>query len=81
MYVFYPLNFSLVTQQSAPPNQNVEQNDPLGHLLNEETAMKTTADENEPPRSILAQLIDLLPDEEFVGFLGLAGCVVEELDK
>ena len=69
----------LAAQEAVPPPQNAD--DSLGGLLDEETAPKTTADENAPPRSMLAQLIDFLSDEEFVTFLGLTGYTAEQLDQ
>ena len=70
---------TLLAQEADPPTQNAD--DSLGGLLNEETAPKTTADENAPPRSILAQIFDSLSDEEFVTYLGLTGETAERLDK
>ena len=69
----------LAAQEAGPPTQNPD--DSLGGLLNEETAPKTTADENAPPRSIIAQIIDSLSDEEFVLYLGLTSETAEQLDK
>ncbi len=69
----------LAAQEAGPPTQNAD--DSLGGLLNEETAPKTTADENAPPRSIFAQLFDFMSDEEFAVYLGLTGETAEELDK
>ena len=69
----------LAAQEASPPPQATD--DSLGGLLDEETAPKTTADENAPPRSMLAQLIDFLSDEEFVAFLGLSGYTAEQLDQ
>ena len=68
---------TLLAQEA--PTQTAD--DSLGGLLDKETAPKTTADENAPPRSIIAQIIDSLSDEEFVTFLGLTGKTAEELDK
>ena len=68
---------TLLAQEA--PTQNAD--DSLGGLLDEETAPKTTADENAPPRSIISQIIDSFSDEEFVTFLGLTGKTAEELDK
>ena len=69
----------LAAQEAGQPTQNAD--DSFGGLLDEETAPKTTADENAPPRSIIAQIIDSLSDEEFVVYLGLTGETAEELDK
>ena len=69
----------LAAQEAVPPTQATD--DSLGGLLNEETPAETTADENAPPRSILAQLIDFMSDEEFVTFLGLTGYTAEQLDQ
>ena len=69
----------LATQEAGPPTQPTD--DSLGGLLNEETPAETTADENAPPRSIIAQLIDFMSDNEFVTFLGLTGYTAEQLDK
>ena len=69
----------LAAQEAGPPTQNAD--DSLGGLLNEETAPKTTADENAPPRSIISQIIDSLSDAEFAVYLGLTGETAEELDK
>ena len=69
----------LAAQEAGPPPQNAD--DSLGGLLNEETSPETPADENAPPRSILAQLIDFMSDEEFVTFLGLSGYTAEQLDQ
>ena len=69
----------LATQEAGPPTQNADNS--LGGLLDEETAPETTADENAPPRSIIAQLVDTLSDAEFVTFLGLSGYTAEQLDK
>ena len=70
---------TLLAQEAGPLPQNAD--DSLGGLLDEETAPKTTADENAPPRSIISQIIDSLSDEEFVTYLGLTGETAEELDK
>ncbi len=69
----------LAAQEAAPPTPTTD--DSLGGLLNEETAPKTTADENAPPRSIIAQIIDSLSDAEFVTYLGLTGETAEQLDQ
>ena len=69
----------LAAQEAGHPTQNTD--DSLGGLLDEENAPKTTADENAPPRSIIAQIIDSLSDEEFVVYLGLTGETAEQLDK
>ena len=69
----------LAAQEAGPPTQTTA--DSLGGLLNEETAPQTTADKNAPPRSILAQIIDFMSDDEFVVFLGLTGYTAEQLDK
>ena len=69
----------LAAQEAGPPPQNAD--DSLGGLLDEETAPTTTADENAPPRSIFAQLLDSLSDEEFAVYLGLTGETAEQLDK
>lgn len=70
---------TLLAQEAGPLPQNAD--DSLGGLLNEETAPKTTADENAPPRSIIAQLFDFMSDAEFVTYLGLTGETAEQLDK
>ena len=70
---------TLLAQESGTLPQNAD--DSLGGLLDEETAPKTTADENAPPRSIISQIIDSLSDAEFVTYLGLTGETAEELDK
>lgn len=69
----------MLAQKANPPSKNAD--DPLGGLLDEETTPKTTADENTPPRSILAQWIDFMSDEEFAVFLSLTGYTAEQLDK
>ena len=69
----------LAAQEAGPPPQNTD--DSLGGLLDEETAPETTADENAPPRSIIAQFIDFMTDNEFVTFLGLTGYTAEQLGK
>ena len=69
----------LAAQEAAPPTPTTD--DSLGGLLNEETAPKTTADENAPPRSIFAQIIDFMSDAEFVTYLGLTGETAEQLDQ
>ena len=69
----------LAAQEAGPPTQNAD--DSLGGLLDEETAPKTSADENAPPRSIIAQIIDFMTDEEFAVYLGLTGETAEQLDK
>ncbi len=60
----------LAAQEAGPLPQNTD--DSLGGLLDEENA---------PPRSIRAQLIDFMSDNEFLVFLGLTGFRVEQLDK
>ena len=69
----------LAAQEAGPPPQATD--DSLGGLLNEETPAETSADENAPPRSLFAQLLDSLSDEEFAVYLGLTGETAEQLDK
>ena len=69
----------LAAQEAGTAPQNAD--DSLGGLLDEETAPKTSADENAPPRSIFAQLFDFMSDEEFAVYLGLTGETAEQLDK
>ena len=66
---------ALFTSERWPAYQRVST------LLDEETVPKTTVDENAPPRSIIAQFIDFMTDNEFVTFLGLTGYTAEQLDK